>query len=102
MERYAIEPAFAHNGFLASFSHIFAGGYASSYYSYKWSEVLEADAFTRFKREGIFNRQTGQAYLDSILSRGDSADPAELFREFMGRDPDVKSLNERNFSSLNL
>jgi oligopeptidase A len=97
MERFVIEPSFARNGFLAGFTHVFTGGYAASYYSYKWSEVLEADAFSRFKNEGIFNRQTGQAYVDSILSRGDSADPEELFREFMGRDPDVAALNERNF-----
>jgi oligopeptidase A len=97
MERFVIDPSFARNGFLAGFTHVFTGGYAASYYSYKWSEVLEADAFSRFKNEGIFNRQTGQAYVDSILSRGDSADPKALFREFMGRDPDVTALNERNF-----
>jgi oligopeptidase A len=96
MERFVLAPEFARNGFLAGFTHIFTGGYASSYYSYKWSEVLEADAFSRFKREGIFNRQTGQDYVDSILSRGDSADPAELFKEFMGREPRVEALLERN------
>ncbi len=96
MERFVLAPEFARNGFLAGFTHIFTGGYASSYYSYKWSEVLEADAFSRFKREGIFNRKTGQDYVDSILSRGDSADPAELFKEFMGREPDVKALLRRN------
>jgi oligopeptidase A len=99
MERFVIEPNFAHNGFLAAFTHVFTGGYAASYYSYKWSEVLEADAFSRFKNEGIFNRETGQDYMDSILSRGDSADPAELFREFMGREPNVEALNQRNFGS---
>ncbi len=105
MERFLLAPDFARNGFLASFTHIFAGGYAASYYSYKWSEVLEADAFSRFKREGIFNRKTGQDYMDSILSRGDSADPAELFKEFMGREPRVEALLERNLGkppALNL
>lgn len=83
-------PAF--NRFQHSFSHIFAGGYAAGYYSYKWAEVLSADAFSRFEEEGIFNPATGQSFLKNILEKGGSKEPMELFRAFRGREPQVDAL----------
>ena len=79
-----------------SFSHIFAGGYAAGYYSYKWAEVLEADAFEKFKEDGIFNRETAKSFRDNILSRGNIEHPMELFKKFRGREPMVEPLLERD------
>jgi oligopeptidase A len=88
----AVVAAPSFNRFQHGFSHIFGGGYAAGYYSYKWAEVLSADAFARFQEEGIFNRQTGENFLESILEQGGSADAMELFVAFRGREPQIEAL----------
>ena len=82
----------AWNRFPHSFGHIFAGGYAAGYYSYKWAEVLAADAFGAFEESGVFDRGTAQRFLDSILARGGSRDALDAFVEFRGRKPDIQPL----------
>lgn len=80
------------NRFPHSFGHIFAGGYAAGYYSYKWAEVLSSDAFSLFEENGIFDPETGQRFLCAILEQGGSRDPMELFVEFRGREPSIDAL----------
>ena len=80
------------NRFQHSFNHIFSGGYAAGYYSYKWAEVLSADAFSAFEEEGIFNTKTGARFRDCILALGGSESAASLFHKFRGREPEVDAL----------
>ncbi|PWU26812.1 oligopeptidase A [Pseudomonas sp. RW407] len=82
----------AYNRFANSFAHIFAGGYAAGYYSYKWAEVLSADAFSRFEEEGVFNPQTGAAFREAILAKGGSQELMALFVAFRGREPSIDAL----------
>ena len=84
------------NRFPHSFSHIFAGGYAAGYYSYKWAEVLSSDAFSLFEEKGIFNQEAGNAFLSNILESGGSEDAIELFIKFRGRKPNIDALLRRN------
>ena len=78
------------------FGHIFSGGYAAGYYGYKWSEVLDADAFSLFKKKGIFNKEIAKSFRENVLSKGDSEDPNELYFRFRGRKPTIKALLQRN------
>ena len=86
-----IKPA-PYNRFQHGFTHIFAGGYAAGYYSYKWAEVLSADAFSLFEEEGIFNHQTGLKFLHAVLEQGGTREPMDLFVQFRGREPEIDAL----------
>ena len=78
------------------FSHIMAGGYSAGYYSYKWAEVLDADAFSVFKKHGIFDQKTAQSFRDNILSKGGTENPMVLYKRFRGGEPTIKALLKRN------
>ena len=100
MERASILPMLPEDRFLCAFSHIFAGGYAAGYYSYKWAEVLSADAFSAFEEAGLDDdatvRKTGRRFRDTVLSLGGSRHPMDVFREFRGREPSPESLLRHN------
>jgi oligopeptidase A len=95
-DRVAVIRPPAFNRFQNSFSHIFAGGYAAGYYSYKWAEVLSADCFAAFEEEGLFNPKTGARFLQEILSVGGSRPAIESFRAFRGREPQLEALLRHN------
>jgi oligopeptidase A len=88
----SVVPVVSYNRFQNSFSHIFAGGYAAGYYSYKWAEVMAADAFSLFEEKGIFDQTTAQKFLNTILESGGAEDPAVLFKKFRGREPRIEPL----------
>lgn len=94
-KKCTIMPVIEGVAFSPSFSHIFAGGYAAGYYSYKWAEVLEADAFQLFKKKGIFNKEVAESFRKNILSRGNIEDADVLYRNFRGRDPKPEALMEK-------
>jgi oligopeptidase A len=98
--RVSVLPQPAYNRFPNSFSHIFAGGYAAGYYSYKWAEVLSADAYSLFEEmsdeNGVLDVRAGQRFRDEILAVGGSRPAAESFRAFRGREPQVEALLRHN------
>ena len=95
-ERAIVMPQLQDTCMTVQFSHIMAGGYAAGYYSYKWAEVLDADAFSVFKRHGIFDRKTAQSFRDNILSRGGTEHPMTLYKRFRGGEPTIDALLRRN------
>ena len=95
-EKAMVTPQLPNTCMTVQFSHIMAGGYAAGYYSYKWAEVLDADAFSVFKKNGIFDQRTAQSFRDNILSKGGTEHPMTLYKRFRGQEPTIDALLERN------
>lgn len=95
-QKYDLLPKINNTNFSCAFGHIFAGGYSAGYYSYKWAEVLDADAFSYFQEHGIFNSKVAKSFKDNILSMGGSAHPMDLYKEFRGQEPSVDALMQRS------
>jgi peptidyl-dipeptidase Dcp len=95
MEATALYPDVAENCMSVSFSHIFQGGYSSGYYSYKWAEVLDADAFAYFQERGIFNKEVATKFKDNVLSQGGTDHPMTLYKKFRGQEPKPEALLKR-------
>ena len=95
-EALKVLPHIDSTGITTNFGHIMSGGYSAGYYSYKWAEMLDADAFSRFKEEGIMNMDTAQSFRDEILSKGDSEHPMTLYLRFRGHKPQIEPLLERD------
>ena len=105
-EQAAMEPALVlpktdNSAMSPTFSHIFSGGYAAGYYSYKWAEVLDADAFAAFKKNGIFDKKTADAFRVNILEKGGSEHPMVLYKRFRGVEPSIDALLNRNGVTVN-
>ena len=95
-EKAMVTPQLPDTCMTVQFSHIMAGGYAAGYYSYKWAEVLDADAFSMFKKNGIFDQHTAQSFRDNILSKGGTEHPMTLYKRFRGQEPTIEALLQRN------
>ena len=96
MGKTEIMPLVKGSSFSPAFGHIFAGGYAAGYYGYKWAEVLDADAFSLFKQNGIFDKTTAESFRRNVLEKGASENPMTLYKRFRGQEPTVDALLERS------
>jgi peptidyl-dipeptidase Dcp len=96
MEKTRLLPRVDSANISCSFGHIFAGGYSAGYYSYKWAEALDADAFEHFKEKGIFNKEVAKSFRTNILEKGNTKPPMELYVKFRGKEPDPNAMFRRD------
>ncbi len=96
MDRVQILPVVDNTSMSSQFAHIFSGGYAAGYYSYKWAEVMDADAFSLFKQNGIFDKKTANSFRVNILEKGNTEEPMELYKRFRGQEPGIDALLKKN------